>query len=256
LDGRLLFTAVAAVAALAGPGGGGPSGSVRVLAAASLVEAFTEMAAAYGRAHPGQHVELTFAGSQVLATQIEHGTSADVFASADMAHAEALARGGLLRPARTFARNKLVVVAPARPGRVRGLEDLSRPGVRLVLAAPNVPAGRYAGELLSALEARGGYGAGFRARVEANVVSRETSVRAVLAKVALGEADAGIVYRTDAASSDKVREVGLPAGTEVQAEYAIGVLVRSPAGPRAEAFVAFVLGPAGRSILLRHGFGS
>jgi molybdate transport system substrate-binding protein len=253
MGGRLLCAAGAALVAL---GGAAPDATVRVLAAASLAEAFAEIAAAFERAHPGRRVELTFAGSQVLRTQIEHGASADVFASADTAHADALAQAGLLRTPRTFARNLLVVVAPAGPGRVQGIEDLSRPGVRLVLAAPTVPAGRYAGELLAALAAGRTDGAGFVARVEGNVVSREPNVRAVLAKVALGEADAAIVYRTDAASSARVREVRLPQGVEVRAQYSIGVLARGrPAAP-ADAFVAFVLGPGGRSILLRHGFGA
>jgi len=254
--------AAAAVLGLCGtalaspPGALAPSpvapGTVRVLAATSLTEAFGELAAAFEANRPGTRVELTFAGSQVLRTQIEQGAPADVFASADHEHAEALVRAGLLGPVRVFARNRLVVVTPAEGARVLSLADLVRPGTRVVLAGPSVPAGRYAAVALRRLDAEGGLGAGFGARVRANVVSEETNVRATLSKVALGEADAGFVYATDAASaSGKVRVLDLP--VDVVAEYPIGVLAgaRSPA---AAAFVDLVLGERGQAILRRHGF--
>ena len=227
-------------------------GTVRVLAAASLTEAFGEIAAAFEASRPGTRVELSFAGSQMLRTQIEQGAPADVFASADHEHADALVRAGLLGPVRVFARNRLVVVTPAEGARVLSLADLARPGTRVVLAGPSVPAGRYAAAALRRLDAEGGLGAGFGARVRANVVSEETSVRATLSKVALGEADAGFVYATDASSaSGKIRVLDLP--FDVVAEYPIGVLAgaRSPA---AAAFVDLVLGERGQAILRRHGF--
>jgi molybdate transport system substrate-binding protein len=227
-------------------------GTVRVLAAASLTEAFGEIAAAFEADRPGTRVELSFAGSQMLRTQIEQGASADVFASADHEHADALVRAGLLGPVRVFARNRLVVVTPAEGARVLSLADLARPGTRVVLAGPSVPAGRYAVAALRRLDAEGGLGAGFGARVRANVVSEETSVRATLSKVALGEADAGFVYATDASSAPgKIRVLDLP--VDVVAEYPIGVLAgaRSPA---AAAFVDLVLGERGQAILRRHGF--
>jgi len=227
--------------------------TVRVFAASSLTEAFREIAAAHEAARPGMKVELSFAGTQVLRTQIEQGAPADVFASADLAHSEALARAGLLATPRTFARNALAVVVPAGPARVASLADLARPGVRVVVAGPAVPAGRYTVEALRRLAAPGSLGPGFDARVRANVVSEETNVRAVLSKVVLGEADAGFVYQTDAASAGaRVRVLEVP--SSVVAEYSIGVVSGAADAAAAEAFVGLVLGERGQAILRRHGF--
>jgi molybdate transport system substrate-binding protein len=134
-----------AALALAGLASGPASAeTVRVFAASSLTEAFGEIAAVFEAGHPGTRVELSFAGSQVLRTQIEQGAPADVFASADREHTDALVRKGLLGPTRVFARNAVVVVTPAGAARVSSLADLARPGTRVVLAGPSVPAGRYA----------------------------------------------------------------------------------------------------------------
>jgi molybdate transport system substrate-binding protein len=226
--------------------------TVRVLAASSLTEAFGEIAADFEAAHPGTKVELGFAGSQVLRTQVEQGAPADVFASADLEQAEALVRAGLLGPTRVFARNALVVVVPASAAKVASLAGLGRPGIRVVLAGPAVPAGRYAAEALRRLDQSGSLGDGFATRVRANVVSEETNVRAVLSKVVLGEADAGLVYVTDAAGAgDKVRVLELP--VSVVAEYPIGIL-RGARALAAAAFVDLVLGERGQAILRRHGF--
>jgi molybdate transport system substrate-binding protein len=225
---------------------------LHVFAAASLTEAFRDLAAVYEKAHPGVVVELSFAGSQVLRTQIEQGAPADVFASADMVHAEALVDAGLLSTVQVFARNKLVVIAPAGPAKVSRLEDLAKPGTKVVLAGATVPVGRYTAQALEKLARR--LGEDFKARVEANVVSQETSVRGVLAKVALGEADAGFVYATDAASSRRVRTIALPDAVNVVAEYPIAILKRSPVSPQARSFVGLVLGAEGQAILRKHGF--
>jgi molybdate transport system substrate-binding protein len=230
------------------------AGTVRVFAAASLTEAFGDVAASYEAAHPGSRVEISFAGSQVLRTQIEQGAPADVFASADLVHAEALRKAGLLGACRVFARNRLIVVAPSGAGKVRRLRDLVRPGVRLVVAGANVPVGRYTLRVLGKLAASGLFGDDFRSRVLANVVSEETSVRAVLSKVALGEADAGFVYQTDMARSREVRAIDVPARCNVVAEYAIGVVTGSKAAELAQSFVDFVLGPEGQGVLGESGF--
>jgi molybdate transport system substrate-binding protein len=243
-----------AAALLGGSGLARGTETLRVFAAASLSEAFREAAAAFEATHPSVDVELNLAGSQVLRTQIEQGAPADVFASADLVHAEALRVPGLLRPYRVFARNKLVVVVPASGATVKGLEDLARPGITLVVAGDGVPAGRYTGQVLGRLAAAGRYGADFESRVRANVVSRETNVRAVLAKVALGEADAGFVYLTDAAGSDQVRTIGIPDPENVIAEYPIGVLAKSAQPAAAQAFVHLVVGDVGQAILRKHGF--
>lgn len=229
--------------------------TLRVFAAASLTEAFGELAAAYERAHPGVKVEVSFAGSQVLRTQIEQGAPADVFASADPAQAAALVQAGLLGPTRVFATNRLVLAVPAQGGRVRRLDDLALPGVKVVLAGPAVPAGRYAAQVLARLAASGSYGPGYEARVLGNVVSHETSVRAALARVALGEAEAAFVYATDVASARAVRAIEVPERCNVTAEYPVGVLARSPRAARARDFVELLLGEPGQAVLRRHGFG-
>jgi molybdate transport system substrate-binding protein len=226
---------------------------VRVFAAASLTDAFKEIEAAFEKAHPDLGVDLNFAGSQVLRTQIEQGAAADVFASADLENARALKAAGALETWTVFARNALVVVVPAREARVHELQDLARPGVRLVVAGPAVPVGRYTRQVIAQLGASGLHGADFRARVEGNVASEETNVRVVLAKVTMGEADAGFVYLTDAqAAGGKVHTLAIADPYNVVAEYPIGVLGQST--PRARAFVDFVVGAEARAILRKHGF--
>jgi molybdate transport system substrate-binding protein len=230
------------------------AGEVRVFAASSLTDAFQEIARAYEATHPGTTVACSFAGTQVLRTQIEQGAPADVFAAADLEPAEAMARQGFLARPAVFARNALVVVAPSR-GAVREVRDLARPGVRLVIAGAEVPAGRYTDQVLDRLAVLPGYGGAFAARVRASVVSRETNVRVVLSKVLLGEADAAFVYATDAADpGDKLRVIRIPEGATVTAAYAIAVVPRPVPSPEARGFVELVTSAAGRAILGRHGF--
>jgi molybdate transport system substrate-binding protein len=253
---RLRIASNVVMAALAaGAGQVASAETLRVSAAASLTEAFQEIARAFESAHPGDSVELNFAGSQVLRTQIEQGAPVDVFASADLVHAGALRASGLLGRWQVFARNRIVVVVPARESKVDRLQDLARPGVKVVVAGATVPVGRYTGRVLANLTAARLFGDDFQARVEANVASQETNVRAVVSKVVLGEADAGFVYATDAASaSDKVRAIEIPARCNVVAEYPIGVVAKSAAAGKAKEFVALVLGGRGQEILRRHGF--
>jgi molybdate transport system substrate-binding protein len=237
------------------PAGAGDE-PLRVLAAASLTDAFDELSRAFEQAHPGAKVELGFAGTQVLHTQVEQGADADVFVSADVYHAAALEKQGLLEAPRPLAHNRLVVVTPAGGSPVEAMSDLAKPFIRIVLASPSVPAGRYALQALSRIAEDGRWGRDFATRVRVNVVSEETNVRAVLAKVSLGEADAGIVYATDArAARGQIRTVEMPPELNVEAEYRVGILRRSPRRALAEAFVAWSLGPAGQAILRSYGFG-
>ena len=243
-------------AALAGAcGGGDPGGGadapgrdgVTVFAAASLTGAFRELAAAFERRHPGRPVTLNLAGSQVLAGQILQGAPADVFASADSVQMRRVARAGLVEGSpRIFAVNELVIaVSAGNPLEIRGPADLARDGVVTVLAAPGVPAGRYARRALDA------------AGVDPRPASLETDVKQVLAKVALGEADAGVVYRTDVlAAGDRVEAVPLAAGREVAPRYLAAHLRDAPRPDAAGAFVDFLLSPAGREVLAAHGFGA
>jgi len=229
--------------------------TLRVFAAASLTAAFSEMGEVFESSHPDVMVEFNFSGSQVLRTQIEQGARADVFASADRVHAEALQESGLLGETTLFARNVLVVVTPEKDASVRSLMDLARPGTKIVVAGPTVPAGRYTSQALRKLAGSGLYGDDYQTRVQANVVSQESNVRAVLAKVVLGEADAGFVYRTDAMNdTTKVLVLAIPDRLNVIAEYPIGVLSRADSLDLAREFVDLVTGPEGQAILGKHGF--
>jgi molybdate transport system substrate-binding protein len=227
-----------------------------VFAAASLTEPFDEIAALYRTRYPGVTVRVNYAGSQQLAAQLEHGASADVFASADQRWMDHVRRAGLMTDAPVvFARNRLVVVLPAsNPGGIERLEDLARPGLKLVLAADAVPAGRYSREVLRKLARLPGFPPDYDRRVLANVASEEENVKSVAAKVQLGEADAGFVYR-----SDVTREVSryltvleIPKDANVLASYPI-VVVAGGDTAAARSFVDLVTGAEGKRVLAKHG---
>ena len=215
---------------------------VTVYAAASLRESFGRIGARFEAAHPGEKVHLGFAGSQELRAQIEHGAPADVFASADMQNMDALVRAGLAKQPRIFARNTLAIVVPkGNPRGVGKLADLARLE-RVVVAAPEVPAGKYSRALLAR--------EGLADAVGRKIVSNELNVRQVAQKVALGEAEAGIVYRTDAlAFRDRLDAIDLPA--DVVVEYPVAALRD---GKTAQAFVEFLVGPEAQRILAEAGF--
>ncbi|MXZ85336.1 MAG: molybdate ABC transporter substrate-binding protein [Acidimicrobiia bacterium] len=225
-----------------GCGGGGET-TVTVYAAASLSEAFEDLATEYESANPDVDVKLNFAGSARLAAQISAGARADVFASANAATmSRVVAEGRTATPPVLFARNRLALVVPIdNPGNVTGLEDLSDDGLVLAVCAPEVPCGALARAVL------------LDAGVNPDADTEETSVRAVLTKVTLGEADAGLVYTTDvAAGGDKVASV--PLGPQIRFnDYPVAAVSDRAA---AADFVDFVLGPDGQRILLSHGFDS
>ncbi len=229
---------------------GGPERTrLRVFAASSLTDAFGELEGRFEDAHPDVDVVLAFAGSQVLRLQIEQGAPADVFASADLDHVQALADGGLVAEQRLFATNELVVIVPAdRSSAVRSFEDLPE-AERLVIGTAEVPVGRYTRRTLARA------GDEFRRAVLARVVSEESNVRLVRAKVALGEADAAIVFRTDAVSSDRVRALSVPAGLGATADYPLVILAAARRPELARSWSAFVTSTEGREVLRRHGFG-
>lgn len=250
-----LRVGVALCAAVILSGCGSPGSDrrpLRVFAASSLTDAFREMAGAFEGAHPGTDVVLVFAGSQVLRLQIEQGAPADVFASANPRHMEALVEDGLVSGQRVLARNELVVIVPpANPAGIESFADLVR-AERIVIGTPNVPVGAYAREALRRAGSGGGAGA-FEEEVLDRVVSEESNVRLVRAKVELGEADAAIVYRTDAVTG-RVRTVHLPPRVNVLAHYLIGMVEGAENAAAAERWAEFVASPEGRSILSRHGF--
>lgn len=234
-----------------------PTQTLTVFAAASLTEAFTEIGQAFEAAHPGVSVEFNFGGSQSLRTQLEQGAVANVFASANAKEMNAAIAAGWVASgtAQVFLTNRLVVILPAtNPGNVQTLADLARPGLKLVLAAEEVPAGAYARQMLGNLNAT--YGAEFQAQALANVVSNEENVRTVLAKVQLGEADAGVVYASDAIAALELPTLAIPPAENVIAEYPIAVLSPlDPSSALARAFVAYVLSAEGQTILQTWGFG-
>jgi molybdate transport system substrate-binding protein len=196
----------------------------------------------------GEDGLVDFAGSQELRTQLEHGAAADVLASADERHMNELVTLGLVSGPAVFARNEPVIVVPVGRSPVKALGDLPLAS-RIVLGAAEVPIGRYSDQIL------GRAGGDLQARVMAKVVSREANVRQVLAKVTLGEADAAIVYRTDArAATDKVTVVTIPGEINVIAAYPIAVVAKAPHPGLAQAWAALVLSPAGQKALLDAGF--
>jgi molybdate transport system substrate-binding protein len=210
----------------------GASGTdgVTVAAAASLTEAFEALGGA----------TFSFAGSQQLVAQVEAGAPVDVVATADPEAMDRLARAGLVDPPATFARNRLAIaVATGNPQRIVGLVDLGRSGLKVVLADPAVPAGRYARQALD------------RAGVAVRPASLELDVKAVARKVAAGEADAGIVYASDVAGAGRV---DIPDAANVVATYPVAVVRATAHRAGADAFVDRLLGPAGRAALAAQGF--
>lgn len=243
---------LAALALVACGGGRARRTEVVVFAAASLRDVFTQLGEDFEREHPETDVVFHFAGTQELRTQLEHGAGADVFASADRRHMDALVEAGRVAAPIVFARNvPVVIVAPHAAETVRTFADL--PHARhLVLGAPDVPIGRYAEAILE--RARDRFGADFPARVDARVVSREANVRQVATKVRLGEADAAIVYRSDAAGMPGVAVVAIPDDVNVAAEYPIAVLTDAAHPRLATAWIEHVRSPAGRRALEAAGF--
>jgi molybdate transport system substrate-binding protein len=227
--------------------------TLTVFAAASLTDAFNEIGKAFQAAHPGATIKFNFAGSQTLRTQIEQGAPADVFASADMSNMTTLESEKLAGASQVFIKNQLVVILPPNnPANIASLQDLSKPGLKLVLAASVVPAGKYT--LLSLDQMNTAFGSDFKTRVLANVVSNEQDVKEVVAKVNLGEADAGIVYVSDAVAAPNLKSIAIPAALNEIAQYPIAALNNSTNKNLAEAFIAFVLSADGQAILKKWGF--
>lgn len=251
----ILLLALLASAAPLRAAGTGPS-DLHVFAAASLADAFAEIGRVFERSHPGTAVRLNLAGSQQLAVQIEQGASADVFASADQRWMDYVGERKLVdgEPL-VFARNRLVVILPkTNPARIGKLQDLARRGVKVVLGADAVPVGRYSRQVLQNLSRLDGYDARYGGRVLANVVSGEENVKSVLAKVQLGEADAGMVYISDltAALSRYVRVIEIPAEAAVLARYPIAMLTGARQPANAREFIELVMSAEGQRILGQH----
>jgi len=249
-----LWPAVAAPSPRVDP----PPATLTVFAAASLKDAFTQLADTLARQTPGLKVRFNFAGSPNLALQIQQGAAADVFASADDRWMADVRDSGLVADTpRVFVQNRLVVIIPAsNPARIDRLQDLARRGVKLVVAAAPVPAGRFAREMLSKLAHTDGFSSDFEQRALENVVSNEDNVKAVVAKVQLGEADAGVVYVSDVTPdvARHVRRLTIPESANVVARYPVAVLKRAASAAAARDFIELLLAPVGQRVLQLNGF--
>lgn len=231
-----------------------------VFAAASLTDAFNEIVKAFEAQNPGVTVVTNYGGSSGLAAQLLEGGLADIFASANNTQMQRVVDAGeIVDDPQIFATNRLVVIVPSsNPGGIETLADLANPDLLLILAMRGVPVRDYADEMFADLAADPAYGPTYREAVYANLVSEEENVRQVAAKVALGEADAGIVYTSDVTPDlvDSVRQIELPDAYNVIAVYPIARLADAPHADAAAAFLDFVLSDEGQSILNRWGFGS
>jgi len=247
---RLRILSLLSVAFLSACGSSGAtsaslSGTASVFSAASLTDSFKALDTAFQTAHPGTTVQFNFAGSPTLVTQIEQGASAGVFASADTTNMDKLeAEGFILGPPQVFAHNKLeIVVAAGNPKGIAGLADLAKPGVIYITAAPTVPAGKYALQILS------------NEGVTVTPKSLETDVTSVVSKIELGEADAGIVYVTDVkAAGSKVAGVPIPDSVNVIATYPIVAVKGANNLSLVNAFITYVLSADGQAALQSFGF--
>ncbi|MCP3820625.1 molybdate ABC transporter substrate-binding protein [Streptomyces sp. A3M-1-3] len=219
-----------------------PKAELTVLAAASLTDVFKTAGAAYEKANPGTKVTFSFAGSQELAAQVKQGAPADALVTADTRTMDGLKSD--TGAATVIARNRLVIATgEGNPHKVAALKDLADTKLKVVLAAPEVPVGRYGKKILDAQ------------KVDVKPVSQEPNVRAVLSKVELGEADAGLVYKTDArGAADKVDAVEIPDAQNAIAEYPAATLKQSKNADAAAAFVKWLSGPEAQKILQEAGF--
>src|SRR6202162_3290620 len=247
---RFRILSLVSVAFLAACGSGGTpsasaSGTASVFAAASLTESFKALGTAFQTAHPGTTVQINFAGSPTLVTQIEQGASAGGVASADMANMDKLKADGFTSGTpQVFAHNKLeIVVAAGNPKGITSLADLAKPGRVYITAAPTVPAGKYALQILAS------------AGVKVTPKSLETDVKSVVSKIELGEAAAGIVYGPDVkAAASKAQGVPIPDAYNVIATYPVAVVKGTKNADLASAFIAVVLSSSGQSTLESFGF--
>ena len=252
----LLLTSLLSVSAGCDSDGddGGPSEQVQltVFAASSLTDAFEAIEKKYEEAHPNVDVALDFAGSQTLRLQLEQGAEADVFASANEGHMRALVDVEIVPRSQLLAHNALVVIVPRdNPAGIASFDDLPKAD-RLVVGADTVPVGLYADAMLE--QTRSEFGGAFAEKVRDRIVSQENNVRLVRAKVELGEADAAVVYRTDAVSSDEVEMVDIPSEVNTRANYVIGPLASAPHPELARDFIDFATSRTGRDLLERQGF--
>ncbi len=243
--------------AAAKPAAGPIRGEVVVFAASSLTDVFNEMGAAFQQANPNARVTFNFGASSQLATQLGQGARADVFASADQTQMDnAKKADAIAGPDTIFARNRLVIIIPRdNPRKIAAVKDLGNDGVKFVTAQTSVPIGQYAAQMLDKASADPAIGSDLKSKVDGNTVSKEDNVRQVVSKVQLGEADAAVVYSTDASPQvrDQLQIIQVPDPYQVLAAYPIAV-ARGGNSAGGEAWVSYVLGPQGQATLAKWGF--
>ena len=250
-----------AVGVLAGCGSSSGASSspaphkLTVFAASSLTKVFPRIAADFQKTHPGTRFAFNFAGTDTLTAQIEQGAPADVFAGASTKYGDELSGKGLIDVPQAFATNRLIVILPAaNPAHVTSLNDLAKPGVKLVIGDSTVPIGTYTRKVLADLDAT--YGVGYSAKVLKNVVSNALQVTSVVNTVELGEADAGFVYVTDALSAGtKVARITLPTAAQAVATYPVAAVKGSTNAALAQQLATFLLGADAQALLKQAGFG-
>ena len=220
------------------------TGTITVFAAASLMGTFTQLGKQFEAAHPGDTVKFSFGGSSTLATQITGGAPADVFASAAPANMDAVVSAGDASSPKDFAKNTAeVAVPPSNPAKVTSVSDLAKSSVKVALCQPKVPCGVVASQVFT------------NAKITVKPVTLQPDVKSVLTQVELGNVDAGMVYVTDVkAAGSKVKGVTIPASQNASTLYPIATITSSTHQAEAEAFVAYVLSPAGEQVLTAAGF--
>ncbi len=233
-----------------------PAAALTIFGAASLQGALAKAKTAYETANPGTTLTISTDSSSALETQIEQGAPADVFLSADTTNPKKLVDAGLADGAAvTFAGNKLTIVVPtANPAGITIPADLAKTGIKVIAAGDTVPITKYATQLVGNLAKQPGYPANFVAAYTANIASKEDNVKALIAKIELGEGDAGIVYVTDAKASTKVKTIDVPDAANVPATYDGVVIKASKNAVAAKAFLDWFAGPDGQAILGSLGF--
>lgn len=233
------------------------SQTLLIFAAASLTDAFTEIGKNFEAQNSNVTVTFNFAGSQALRTQIKEGAPADVYASASGKEMETLITNAFVikESSQIFLSNRLIVILPAdNPAGINSLEDLANDGVKIVLAAEEVPVGNYARQALDLMNES--FSNNFKDKVLEKIVSNEDNVKQVVAKIQLGEADAGIVYTSDAIVATDLQTIEIPTELNIIAKYPIAPLVESANTDLANEFIAYVLSDEGQAILQKWGFGS
>ncbi len=258
MNKRALAVVFAAIVLAASAGFAQEPKELTVFCAASLTGAFDEIGDMYEN-ETGIDVIFNFDGSQVLRTQIENGAYADIFVSANKKQLNALKNGGYLNNGTIslFTENKPALIVPRdNPAKIKDISDLAEPGLKIVIGTKDVPIGDYTLQILDKLSNDTAYGPDFETKVMANVVSLETNVNYIVSKVALGEADAGIAYRSDVTKeqASKTTVIEIPSEYNVIAEYPIGVLKQSIHPFEAEEFMNMVQSEKGRAVLERYGF--